>query len=316
MFIRKIAKRTALMGWLIAALSITSVPQASAAQTVFYSAFGSSGCVTAYSNNFLNAQRVRTTQSVTITTIRVLVSGGDTTNFQSSNFYLLAHNATGGSLANGAPSTTVLGTYTADAISGTGANRSATFTGNSTIPSGTTFWIAPGQRASIFPYCFWYASNTSLLTQNGVSIDTSTTNSTSSWHRANMSAGTSPVSATWNVPGNDGLVWQFSLENNTTMPVAATLATQSGSLQADFRTVTPLTVNVDSQSRVTFYANGRVIAGCRNIMSSSGTATCNWKPSVHGSYRIYAAANPVSTSYVAANSPTISVGVVARTNKR
>jgi hypothetical protein len=43
MFFRKVAKRTAFMGWLIAALSMTSVPQAQAAQTILYSAHGSTG---------------------------------------------------------------------------------------------------------------------------------------------------------------------------------------------------------------------------------------------------------------------------------
>lgn len=315
MFLRKIAKRTALMGWLIAALSVTSVPQANAAQTTFYSAFGSSGCVNEYGSSYLNAQRMRATQTITINTIRVLVGTRSTSSFSTSTFYLMANNPTGGSLSNGSPSS-VLATFTADAISGSGANTAATFTGSYTISSGTIFWIVPGQRASVFPYCFWYSYDTGLMNQNGVSLDTSTTGLTTSWHRAYINGGTNPVGATWTVGGNDGLSWQFALEYNLSEPVVATLGTQSGSLTANYRTVTPLTVNVDTQSKVTFYANGKVIAGCRNKLSSSGTATCNWKPSVHGSYRIYATATPVSSSYVAATTSTISVGVAARTNKR
>jgi hypothetical protein len=315
MFFRKVAKRTAFMGWLIAALSLTSVPQAQAAQTIFYSAFGSSGCANEYGSNYLNAQRVRATSTVTINTIRVLTGTRSTSNFSTSTFLLMSNNASGGTLSNGAPST-VLATFSPDAISGSGANTSATFTGSYTVSAGTIFWIVPGQKASLFPYCYWYSYDTGVFTQNGVSMDTSTTNLTTSWHRASVNGGTNPIGATWAVGGNDGLAWQFSLENNTSTPVTATVGTQSGSLRADYRTVTPLTVNVDTQSRVTFYANGRVVPGCRNILSSGGTATCNWRPSVHGSFRIYAAANPVSSSYVASNTSVITVGVAARTNKR
>ena len=146
-------------------------------------------------------------------------------------------------------------------------------------------------------------------------VDTSTSGSNTAWLRVS-STNTSPSGTGWTSFPATGTAFQFSLEDNVVTPVTATLGTQSGTLRTDFRTVTPLTVNVDTNSRVTFYANGRVIAGCRNILSSSGTATCNWKPSVRGSHRIYAAANPISNSYIAANTPTISVGVVARTNKR
>lgn len=315
MLIRKIAQRTAFMGWLIAALSITSVPQANAAQTTFYSAFGSSGCVNEYGSTYLNAQRMRATQTLTINTIRVLVGTRSTSSFSSSVFYLMANNSSGGTLSNGAPST-VLATFTADAISGTGSNTAATFIGSYTVTAGTIFWVVPGQRASVFPYCFWYSYDTGLMLQNGVSLDTSTTGVNTSWHRASVNGGTNPVGATRNVGGNDGLSWQFALENNTSTPVVATLGTQSGSLKTDFRTVTPLTVSVDTQSKVTYYANGKVIAGCRNVLSSAGTATCNWKPSVHGSYRIYAYANPISSSYTPTTTSVINIGVGSRTNTR
>lgn len=315
MLFRKVAKSSALLGWLVAALSITSVPQASAAQTVFYSAFGSSGCLNEYGSSYLNGQRMRATQTVSINTIRVLVGTRSTSSFSTSIFYLMANNPSGGTLNNGSPST-VLETFRADAISGVGANTVATFTGSYTVSAGTIFWIVPGQRASIFPYCFWYSYDTGLMNQNGVSLDTSTTGVNTSWHRAVVNGGINPVGASWTVGGNDGLSWQFSLENNTATPVVATMGTQGGLVRADYRTVTPLTATVDTTSRVTFYANGRIIPGCRNLLSSAGSATCNWKPSVRGSFRVYANANPVSNSYIASSTTVINVGVVPRTNKR
>ena len=315
MFFRKVAKRTAFMGWLIAALSMTSVPQAQAAQTILYSAHGSTGCGTSSNSASIPAQKLIALSSGSINTINVLIGNGDQTSFSSSRYVILSDNPSTGSPVPGSPST-VLATFTPDSISGSGANTVAKYVGTYSFTSGTSYWLAPFQRTSIFPQCFWYANDNSLLTMNSFRVDTSTSSSNTAWRRAYSTSSTSPTGASWFTPMHDGLVWQFSLENNTSTPVTATVGTQSGSLRADYRTVTPLTVNVDAQSRVTFYANGRVVPGCRNILSSGGTATCNWKPSVHGSFKIYAAANPVSSSYVASNTSTITVGVAARTNKR
>lgn len=301
------------MGWLIAALSITSVPQAKAAATVHFDSSNGGSCTNLLTSASLYANKLVAISSVTINTINVNIGSGSQSNFSTSRYYVMADNPTGGSSSNGAPST-VLSTFTPDSISGSGSATVAKYVGSYSVTAGTKYWIVAGQNAATFPMC--YRSNTPLNSLNLSAFDVDTITGYSGWLRAYISNATNPVGANWTVALPDALTFQFSLENNVSTPVVATIATQSGSLRADFRTVTPLTVNVDSQSRVTFFANGKTIAGCRNILSSAGSATCNWKPSVHGPYRIYAAASPLSNSYIAANSPTISVSVVARTNRR
>jgi hypothetical protein len=303
------------MGWLIAALSITSVPQARAAATIHFDSTNGGVCTTVLSSASLYANKLVATSSVTINTINVLIGAGSQTNFTTSRYYVMADNPTGGSSSNGAPST-VLATFTPESISGSGSTTVAKFVGSYSVTAGSKYWIVSAQNPSVFPMCYRTSTPINSLIMNAFTVDTSTPGFSSGWLRATVTGGTNPVGASWNVASPDSTSFQFSLENNTSTPVVATMATQSGSLRADFRTVTPLTVNVDTASRVTFYANGKVIAGCRKVLSSTGTATCNWKPSVHGVFQIYAAANPVSSSYIAANTPTISVGVVARTNKR
>jgi hypothetical protein len=316
MFFRNVAKRTAFIGWLIAALSLTSVPQASAVQTIFYDGTGGGGCSALLAGNSIYASKLIATSSNTVNTIKVWIGNGTQTNFSTSRYYIMANNPTGGSpQATGAPST-VLATFTPDLISGTGSSTVAKYVGSYTVSSGTTYWIAAAQSASSFPMCYRSTSNTSSLVMNGFVVDTSTAGNNNAWNRAYVTGGTNPVGASWSVGLPDALAWQFTLESNTSEPVVATIGTQSGASKADYRTVTPLTVSVDTQSKVTFYVNGKVIAGCRNILSSAGTATCNWRPSVHGSFRIYATANPISNSYVASTTSTIYVGVVARTNRR
>ncbi len=313
MFVRKVAKRTAFMGWLIAVLSITSVPQASAAATIHYDSTNGGVCSTLLTSASLYANKLVATSSVTINTINVLIGAGSQTNFSSSRYYVMADHPTGGSSGNGAPST-VLATFTPDSISGSSTTTVAKYVGTYSVTAGTKYWVVAAQNAGAFPMC--YRSTTPINSLNLSAFTGDTLTGYSGWLRASLSNGTNPVGANWTVNLPDALTFQYSLENNISTPVTAIVGTQSGSLIANYRTVTPLTVSVDTQSRVTFYANGRVVPGCRNILSSGGTATCNWKPSVHGSFKIYAAANPVSSSYVAANTSTITVGVAARTNRR
>lgn len=310
MFIRKLAERTGLMGLLIAAFAVTSVPNAHAAADVYFDSIDS-GCVNAWGINSLEATKLVAKQSVTVNTIRIAVGSGTTTLFASSRYYIYSNTAGG---AVGIPGSS-LATFTPDSISGSGANTIATYTGSFTAVAGTSYWITPGQRGTVFPYCYWYSNNATHFSMAAFNVDTSTSGNNGTWAR-NSSTATSPSGATWSNYAATGLIIQFKLENFTVQPVVASLATQSGSLKTDYRTVTPLTVNVDTNSKVTFYANGKVIAGCRNLLSSSGTATCNWKPSVHGSFRIHATANPVSNSYTPSNTSVINVGVAARSNKR
>ena len=88
----------------------------------------------------------------------------------------------------------------------------------------------------------------------------------------------------------------FNLQVYVNIPVAPlALLTTSVSLSApassSFRTLTTLTANTSTSGKVTFYAFGKRIPGCINVVTSANVATCNWKPSVHGQI-------PLSASFV------------------
>ena len=295
----------------VAVLLLTNIPSANAAPILYFDSLKSTtgGCITKYDSPYMQSGRLIARRDIRITAINVAIGTAVRTSFNSTTYNIFTNDT-----STNAPGV-LLATYSPSSISGANSLSVARYVGDYSISSGTNFWVVPGQLPTVLSQCYFTASSPVELGMNGVTADSSTSNSDVSYWRA-YSASSSPVGATWAGIQNFGLIVQLSLESSVPAPVGATIATQSGSLAANYRTVTPLAVNVDTTSKVTFYANGKVIAGCRNILSSSGTATCNWKPSVHGSYRIYAAANPVSNSYVAANTPTISVGVVARTNKR
>jgi hypothetical protein len=302
-------RKSSFLGLLSAALILTSSPASQAAGSVYFSSRGA-GCSTAYNSGTVHAQRLYVTSTSTITTLNIAVGSGTTTNFNTSRFYLMGDNAT-----TIIPSGT-LATFTPDSISGTGVNTVAKYTGNYTATAGTFIWFVAGQNGSNFPLCYWNNMLVSDFVLGGINPDTSTSGTANTYKRAYIAGGTTPFSGTWTSPLADSLVWQFSLESNVVTPVTASLSSQSGSLKTDFRTATALNVNVDTPSKVTFYANGKVIAKCRNILSSAGVATCNWLPSVHGSYRIFATANPISTSYIASSTSIININVAPRTNKR
>jgi hypothetical protein len=74
-----------------------------------------------------------------------------------------------------------------------------------------------------------------------------------------------------------------------------------------------ITASITGQDgKVSFYANGKVIPGCKSKQSVSLVATCSWKPAVHKSVTI--SASLVNSSTVSATP--IKTFVVKRTNTR
>ena len=65
-----------------------------------------------------------------------------------------------------------------------------------------------------------------------------------------------------------------------------------------YRTLNTITATVPLNSKVTFYANNKVIPGCKRVSPVSTTALCRWKPSTRGSIN-------VSLSYTTSGSATV-----------
>ena len=78
--------------------------------------------------------------------------------------------------------------------------------------------------------------------------------------------------------------------------------TISGGNTAVYRTPTTLTLSVRTPSKVTFYTNGKAVPGCKNVLSSSTSATCNWLPAQLNMVQLSATAIPVNNIYSTATS--------------
>ena len=79
---------------------------------------------------------------------------------------------------------------------------------------------------------------------------------------------------------------------------------------AIYRTATTLSVTVSEAGKVSFFANGKIIPGCKSrstVSSSSITATCTWRPSQRGSVPVTAKFTPTASP---SNIATIDVGSV------
>jgi hypothetical protein len=73
------------------------------------------------------------------------------------------------------------------------------------------------------------------------------------------------------------------------------------SASAAFRTPSTITATLSvagSDGKVTFFANGKKIAGCIKIASTSLVATCNWKPAVRGAITLSAISYPNDSNYL------------------
>jgi hypothetical protein len=293
--------------WLIALFLISQLlnpATASAAGTVVFSALGVS--CSQHSGADLYGHRYVAGTNGEITAINVLLATGVVdnstykANFPSATYLIMANNGTS------APNTT-LATFTADTMTGVNAR----FIGSYSITAGTKFWVVAGQRASVFPDCFNFSTavpNANVTFTKGWRLDTVTS---TSWPYVNGSA-----TSTLGAPTNSNMIFPISIELAVPAPATVSVSLQSGLTTASFRNSTPIRASASTEGKITFYHNGKVIAGCRNVLTSSLTASCNWKPSVHGGARISAAIAPTDSSIPAGVSPTFSVGVSVRTDNR
>lgn len=290
--------------WLLAA---TSINPANAATVILNSSIGS-GCVQAFASGYIYTNRYVATRSIEISAINFLIGTQSSANVNSTQVLIYTDSPTVNS------PDALIATFTPDAIYGSNETTTARFIGNQSIAAGSKFWIVPSVRANLLPRCYYPSANVSQMTLNGVVPDTSTTGSNSSFARAYSTAMSPPNAGAWTAT-NSPQIWQLSIEAQL-IPVSASIGLQNGSTKGLYRVTTPVAVSVNTPSKVTFYARAKVIPNCRNILSASGVATCNWKPSMTGSVTITARVTPLDSSSANPASVAFHVSVSKRNNFR
>jgi hypothetical protein len=99
---------------------------------------------------------------------------------------------------------------------------------------------------------------------------------------------------------------------------SANFASFITSKAAAFRSQLTLTATLSTagtDGKVTFFANGKKIAGCIKVQTISLVATCAWKPSSRGAVTLSATSYPTDSGYLSA-STSLPVVVASRTGNR
>jgi uncharacterized membrane protein len=275
-----------------------------AAGTVVFSALGIP--CTQHTANDIYAHRYVAGTNGQITAINVLLPNGAVNNatykanFPSATYLIMANNG------SSAPNST-LATFTSDTMTGVNAR----FVGSYSITAGTKFWVVAGQGAAVFPDCFTNSTsvpNANITFSNGWRFDTATP---SSWPYV---TGSTP--ATLGNPINSNFVFAISIEIASPAAATVSVSLQSGGTGATYRAPTTVRASASTDGKVTFYQAGKVIVGCRNVLTVSSVATCSWRPSVHGGASLTAKIIPTDSSIPQGVSPVFTAGVTTRANNR
>jgi hypothetical protein len=100
-------------------------------------------------------------------------------------------------------------------------------------------------------------------------------------------------------------------------PNTVTLSLTSGSNLATYRSISQLKAEIVAAGTVSFYANGKIIPGCRKVLAVSKIAYCDWRPSVHGAVKLSAITYPTDTAnYSTASTTNQLIGVATRGGNR
>ena len=104
-----------------------------------------------------------------------------------------------------------------------------------------------------------------------------------------------------------------------TAPTFNSLLLAGSATKATFRSAININANVSQSARISFFANGKSIPGCKNLPTSgsgsSHAVSCSWRPSNRGALSLTARAVGTSGG-LASNSGVINVNVESRSSRR
>lgn len=122
--------------------------------------------------------------------------------------------------------------------------------------------------------------------------------------------------------GNDLATFSnFSVTNSSTLTTntTASIALNPASTTAVYRAATSVKVTTNTDGKITFYHNGKIVAGCRNLATTSSSpfyATCSWKPSVQHYVNLKAQFVPSGAGFTNSSSENLSIYVTRRAGLR
>lgn len=193
----------------------------------------------------------------------------------------------------------LLGTFTYLSSSG----NLITYSGSALLPAAGKYWLRFSTTAQFWP-CY--------------NFNPTFTGSLSGWSVGKVRESVDYGSTFTERTDNMSFLYVINGSGGGSGPISSTLSVTASSI-ANFRQAVAATATLGfngSQGNVTFYANGKRIAGCINQPSSGLSASCTWKPSSRGSLLLTAKLTPTDTTFAPVTSAAVSVRVVGRSNIR
>jgi len=267
-------------------LSFSSIQNASAA--VLFDTTSSTGTNYGFTSSVIGISPITIPAAATIQSVVMKIAQG---NGSGVTIAIFADNA-------GAPAASPLGTLTYASYT----SPNATYTGSVTLP-------AAGK--------YWFKFSTTVSFQNYYSTTPVTTGSLSGWSIGRMLESINSGSSY--TTRSDNLVYLLTINGTGGVLQSSSSITLSTPIQSNFRQVITLTASlgvVGTDGLVTFYANGKKIAGCINKLSSALSVSCSWKPSQRGTVLVSASLKPTDSGYASSTSATKTILVGTRTNTR
>jgi hypothetical protein len=275
---------------LTALFSLISLQPANAVQ--FATTMASTCNNTSGGTTWMPAIPFNVPESATVTSLTwQLFSGGAPTG---EIVYIRADNS-------GAPTGSVLGTFTYSSYSGT----VATLTGSATMTTAGRYWLVFKQAATL-QICF--------------TTTPSYTGSPAGWTMGTTYTWQSTDSGASFNSRNDYMVFNFTLfgiGGGVATPTSS--ISLSGNSTATYHqsvTVTGTLGVAGTDGKVTFYANGKKIPRCIGKQSVSLSVTCNFIPSTRGAISVTARLVPTDTGFSGSTSAAKNILVSTRSNRR
>jgi hypothetical protein len=269
-----------------ACILLLSVQPASAA--TLFTTMSSSGIAYGFTYSVIGISPITIPGATTVQTIEMKIASG---NGSGSKVEIFADNS-------GSPAATAIGTLTY-----------TSFTSPNALLSGSVYLPSAGK--------YWFKFSTLVSYSNYYSMTPVTTGSLSGWSIGRMLESTNS-GASYTLR-SDNLVYLMNINGTGGIaPIASSIsisANQSGTYR-QISTVSASLGVAGSDGRVTFYANGKRIAGCINLLSTSLSASCSWKPSTRGALALTARLVPTNSAYLPSISNAASIKVMGRTNNR
>ena len=172
------------------------------------------------------------------------------------------------------------------------------------IPRTTSTFTIPKPESSTAGTFTYSSSNTNIISISGSTASVVGTGT------ATITATFTPADTT-NYTSGETITALF-----TVTPADGTLIVSVPGSVAQKGISNTLTATSSSDGTVTFYANGKKIAGCISRPTQNLSATCSWKPTVQGSVTITAILIPTDESASAARANLLNVAVIRRTGRR